>query len=109
MIVAPTGIAPPTRSAGARAVPTVAGSEGQNFDPRRRPGAAHGMVLDQVARPSKDEPPYIDAEFVDVLREAATAARTYVPEDETLREALKAYETAAGARFPRGAMLDLDT
>lgn len=109
MIVAPTGIAPPTRGAGTRTVPTVAGSEGQSFDPRRRPGAAHGVVLDQVARPGKDEPPYIDAEFVDVLREASAKARTYVPEDETLRVALKAYDNAAGAVSLRGLVLDLDT
>ena len=109
MIVAPSTIAPPPRAAGARTVPTVADTEGQSFDPRRRPGEAQGVVLDQPARSGKDEPPFIDAEFVDVLREASAKARTYVPEDEALREALKAYESAAGAVSLRGVVLDLDT
>ena len=109
MIVGPSAIVPPSRATGARAVPAVAGTERQGMESRHPRGAAPGVVLEQRTRKTGDDIPFIDAEFVDVLREASAMARTYTPEDVTLRQALKAYRDTAGAISLRGVVLDLDT
>ena len=108
MIVPSSTALPVSRGAGARVVPAVASPDRQRFETRRPMDDAPGVVLDQKARPGGDEPPFIDAEFMDALSEAAAMAHGYAPEDETLRQALKAYRDAAGAISMRGVVLDLD-
>ena len=109
MIVTSSGIPPVPRGTGARSVPAVSSPDRQGFETRRPRGGAAGVVLDQKARPAGDDIPFIDAEFMDVLREASVAAKAHVPEDEAVRRALKAYGNAAGAISLRGVVLDLDT
>lgn len=59
---------------------------------------------DQIDRES-----FIDAEFVEVLREAASAATVIRPADETLRRALEAYRRAGNVRSILGAVIDIPT
>ena len=107
MIVAPSGTTPAPRGSGARSVPAVTGPERQSFESPHRKGAAPGIVLEQTAKPGGD--PFIDAEFAEILREASAMAKTHVPEDETLRQALRAYTDAAGSVSLRGVLLDVDS
>ncbi len=108
MIVSSSGISPTPRGTSARAVAAVSGPERQGVETRRPRGEAPGVVLDQTARPAGDEVPFIDAELIDVLREASVTATVHVPEDDTLRQALRAYHDAAGAISLRGVVLDLE-
>ena len=107
MIVASSGITPVPRGSGASSVPEVTSPERQSFESPRRKGAAPGIVLEQKAKPGGD--PFIDAEFADILREASAMANTHVPEDETLRQALRAYTNAAAAVSLRGVLLDVNS
>ena len=109
MIISSSAIPPTPRGSGARSVPTVAASGRQGFASRHPGGGAPGVVLEQKARRGADGAPFIDAEFVDVLREASVMAKAHIPEDETLRQALKAYDKAAGATSLRGVLLDVDS
>lgn len=95
-----------SRGAGARAVPAIAGPDRQHLQTRRPMDDAPGVVPDRRTGPSGDEPPFIEAEVLDALSEAAAMANGYAPEDETLRQALKAYRDAAGAISMRGVLLD---
>ena len=107
MNVAPSGLKPVPRGSGARSVPAVTGPERQSFESPDRKGAAPGIVLEQTAKPG--DAPFIDAEFADILREASARANGHVPEDETLRRALRAYTDAAHAVSLRGVLLDVDS
>ncbi len=107
MVVGSSGITPVPRGSGARSVPEVTPPERQSFESPRRKGAGPEIVLDQTAKPG--EPPFIDADFEDILREAAAMANAHVPEDETLRLAHRAYTNAAGAVSLRGVLLDVDS
>ena len=72
-------------------------------------GTAISVIGDNIANVNTPGFKGRRAEFVDVLREASTMAAAHVPENETLRQALKAYQGAAGAISLRGVVLDLDT
>ena len=98
-----------SRGTGARLVPAVAGPDRQRMETRRPMDGAPGVVPDRRTGPGGGEPPFIEAEVLDALSEAAAMAKGHAPEDETLRQALKAYRNAASTVSMRGVLLDYAT
>lgn len=90
---------PASREPGTRLVPAVAGVSRTRTDARPP----------EPQRRDEGGAPYIDAEFVEVLREAAETAVTVVAADPALRRALEAYRTAEGRLLPVGSVVDVAT
>lgn len=91
-------------------MPAVRSPARQAFESRRHDDRPPAFERTQTASGETgqiDGVPYIDAEFVEVLREAAETARDIGPVDGAVRTAIEAYRTAGGRRTVNGAMLDI--
>jgi len=110
MITASSAMPPAPRGSGARTVPAVRNPARQTFESRRhddRPPVVELIQAPSGETAQNDGAPYIDAEFVEVLREASENARNTGPVDGTVRTAIEAYRTADGRRPVIGAILDV--
>ncbi len=110
MITVSSVLPPAPRGSGARSVPAVTSPARQTFESRRHDDRPAAVELNQTASGETgqiDGAPYIDAEFVEILREAAETAKDIGPVDGTVRTAIEAYRTAGGRRAVIGAMLDI--
>lgn len=112
-MVGMSSVLPPARrGSGVRPVQPVAGSARQSSEqqpdaPTRRAGQERTAWRDRSQISGEG---FIDAEFVEVLREAASSATAVGPIDETLRQALEAYRRA-GHLHPSlvGFVIDIPT
>lgn len=111
MIVLSSALPPASRGSGIRSVPAVTGPARLAREPQRTESAnrAASESSDRSRPAYIDGEGFIDAEFVEVLREAASAATATIPADGSLREALEAYREAGRPPFLRGAMIDMAT
>lgn len=115
-MVGMSSVLPPAqRGSGVRPVRPVAGPASGPASGRpksdRPEASVRGPKQDRTAwrdRKQIDGDGFIDAEFVEVLREASASATVSIgPADETLRQAIEAYRRAAGFRSILGAMIDV--
>ena len=107
MKIVSSAIPPAPRGSGRHSVPAVTNPSRQAFDSRSHRSAASGPEPTAGSEPGRVEAePYIDAEFVEILREAAWTAKTVNPADETLRRALEAYRTGGFLNIPIGSIVD---
>ena len=93
-----------------RTVPAVTSPARQTLDSRRHDDRPPAVELTQTTTHESgqiDGVPYIDAEFVEVLREASETAKDIGPVDGAVRTAIEAYRTAGGRRPVTGVMLDI--
>lgn len=110
MVVLSSALPPAQRGSGARPVAAVTGPARPTPGSQQPQSAVRGPDVEQ-ADPGQsaniDGEPYIDAEFVEVLREAASGATAMIAVDGSTREALEAYRAAETPPFPLGAFIDL--
>ena len=112
MIVMSSALPPAPRGWGIRSVPAVTGPARQTLGSQQPKSAARGLELERADRSESariDGEAFIDAEFVEVLREAASAATAMIPADGSTREALEAYRAAGQQPSILGAMIDMAT
>ena len=116
-MVSIASVLPPaaSRGSGARQVQPASGPARQKprpgpSDPDVR-GAETGSAATGSAawrdRPEINRESFIEAEFVEVLREAAAAAPQIEPLDETVRQALEAYQRAENPHPILGEVIDI--
>lgn len=112
-MVGMASVLPPVpRGPGVRTVQSVSGTARQKSRQQQpedkirgaEPGRTGWRDRNQISGES-----FIDAEFVEVQREASATATTISPVDETLRQALEAYRRAGNLPSILGAMIDIPT
>lgn len=113
-MVGMSSVLPPARRGpGVRPVRPVAGPAPGTSKSDQPDASIRGPKQDRTDwrdRQQIDGEGFIDAEFVEVLREASSSATVSIsPADEALRQAIDAYRRAAGFRSILGAVIDFPT
>jgi hypothetical protein len=112
-MVGMSSVLPPARRvSGVRPVQSVRGPARQKSRPQQPETTIRGPEPERTGWRDRDQidgEPFIDAEFVEVLREAASAVTIIGPIDGTLRQALEAYRRAGKLRSILGSVIDIPT
>ena len=101
---------PASRVSSVRPVQPASGPARQKSKPGPSESGVRGGETGSAAwrdRPEINRESFIEAEFVEVLREAATAAAAIEPLDENVRQALEAYQRAGNPHPMLGEVIDV--